>query len=393
MLTISPPAYALDVLKTLETAGHAAYLVGGCVRDSLMGRRPQDWDVCTDASPEKILSIFPDSKPTGLKHGTVTVGRAGGHVEVTTFRADGDYSDHRRPDSVRFTSDLNEDLSRRDFSVNAMALSAAGALIDPFGGQADLAARLIRCVGEPDARFEEDALRMFRALRFSAQLDFSLESKTETALTRKAGLAVFLAPERIRDELEKTLLSPRPAIALRTFQSGLMAGYASRPGAAVRAPSRRPPGDRLARWAWFCGLLEDGRAIDGTAAFLTALRLDRRTIRHVGTGVSLALAGLPEGIPGLKRLLAKYGADTVRCAAVSADTLSAGHRLRDLNAILDGGDCWSLSRLAVTGDDLLPLGYKGRALGAALGSLLERVIERPELNEKGRLLALLTELS
>ncbi|MCL2343574.1 MAG: CCA tRNA nucleotidyltransferase [Firmicutes bacterium] len=384
MSVISPPDYALKILKTLEDAGFAAYFVGGCVRDNLLGRRPRDWDTATSAPPEQILSIFPGSKPTGLKHGTVTVVTGGKHVEVTTFRAEGGYADHRRPDSVRFISDLTADLSRRDFTINAMALSRAGELIDPFGGQTDLKARLIRCVGEPEARFEEDALRMFRALRFSAQLGFTVEAKTAAAIKRKAHLAAFLAPERICGELEKVLLSPNPTVAAEPFSYGLMAHFTSAPGTPDAKQLRHLPNDRLLRWAGLCEALERGGLISDTAAFLAALRLDTYTVRTADTGVALALSGLPEDGANLKRLLSAYGTDAVRCAA--------GQRRAALSAVLDSGECWSLDCLAVKGGDLLALGYKGKALGDALGFLLERVIERPELNERETLLGMLHDL-
>ena len=171
----SIPAFARDILRTLEAAGSEAYCVGGCVRDTLLGRTPGDWDITTSARPEETLALFgADALPTGLRHGTVTVRRPDGSAEVTTFRRDGDYTDHRHPESVAFTDSLTEDLARRDFTVNAMALSLRGELRDPFHGREDLAAGRIRCVGEPARRFGEDALRILRGLRLAAQLGFSL---------------------------------------------------------------------------------------------------------------------------------------------------------------------------------------------------------------------------
>lgn len=210
MENITPPKYVRQVLRSLQARGYVAYLVGGCVRDMALGVRPHDWDICTSALPEQVMAVFPGARPTGLKHGTVTVRVNSRSVEVTTFRSEENYTDHRHPETVRFVGELTTDLSRRDFTVNAMALSPDGLLMDPFGGLADLERRCIRCVGSPELRFEEDALRMFRALRFSARLDFTIEESTLAAIEKKAHLASALAAERIRDEVEKTLLTLRP---------------------------------------------------------------------------------------------------------------------------------------------------------------------------------------
>ena len=186
------------VLERLEDAGFAAYAVGGCVRDTLLGRTPGDWDVTTAARPEQVLALFDGyAIPTGLKHGTVTVRTGEMHIEVTTFRADGTYTDHRRPDQVFFSDRLEEDLCRRDLTVNAMAMDLRGHITDLYGGREDLEAGILRCVGEPERRFEEDALRILRTLRFAAVLGFSVEPRTDAALRVKAPLLRCIAPERI----------------------------------------------------------------------------------------------------------------------------------------------------------------------------------------------------
>ena len=186
MPQINPPKYVRQILFGLQARSHQAYLVGGCVRDVLMGITPQDWDICTSALPEEVMSIFPGSEPTGIKHGTVTVKVGNRSAEVTTFRTDGSYRDHRRPESVTFVSELISDLSRRDFTMNAIALSADGMLSDPFDGVQAIRERTIRCVGDPMLRFNEDALRMFRALRFSARLGFTIEYETVAAISECA---------------------------------------------------------------------------------------------------------------------------------------------------------------------------------------------------------------
>ena len=275
MEKIAPPKYVMRILTTLRARGYPTYLVGGCVRDMLLGARPQDWDLCTGALPEQVLELFPGSVPTGLKHGTVTVRLGSGKAEVTTFRTEGGYADHRHPDSVAFVSDLRSDLSRRDFTMNAVALSGEGLLIDPFGGAEDIRARLVRCVGLPERRFEEDALRMFRALRFSARLGFAVEAGTWEALLHKAPLASELAPERIRDELEKTLLSQAPELVCRFFTTGLMAAFARPPQAGEESfrPLGKLPKKAGVRWAGLCALLLDQGCVDAAESAVLRTKL------------------------------------------------------------------------------------------------------------------------
>lgn len=394
MAAITPPKYAKEVLRELETAGYRAFLVGGCVRDMFLGRRPQDWDICTNALPEEVISVFPQSEPTGLRHGTVTVLQRRHRVEVTTFRADGEYRDHRRPETVQFISDLNGDLERRDFTMNAIAVTLSGTVIDPFDGRLDILARSIRCVGEPEKRFAEDALRMFRALRFSAKLDFELEEKTAAAIYPCSPLAGDLAPERVSGELEKILISGRPGIMSRVMRFGLLDRYMLRPRAAV--DTRRLavlPRNRQNRWAGLCAVLEKNRLIDSTALFLRQLRLDGSAIKNCASGVALAMRGMPEDKTGWKCLLAEHGVDVVSCAAAAADMLRPGGAVRTFNRVLKSGECFSLGRMAVTGDDLLVLGMKGVEVGSTLRELLHHVILHPEENDRDRLLSLAMEIS
>ncbi|MCC8122682.1 MAG: tRNA nucleotidyltransferase [Oscillospiraceae bacterium] len=239
---------------SLLDAGFAAYFVGGCVRDFLLGNPPQDYDITTCATPDEVLRLFPHAVPTGLRHGTVTVPTADGAVEVTTFRTDGAYSDSRRPDSVTFGHSLTEDLARRDFTINAMALDTDDAIIDPYQGQFDLAARRIRCVGSPALRFTEDALRMFRAVRFSAQLDFALEEATLRALSSCAPRAAGLAGERIYTEMTKTLCSQRPERAALLLTNGLLSHLQPDMTAPDLSALRPVPATPEARWPRFCTL-------------------------------------------------------------------------------------------------------------------------------------------
>lgn len=391
MPTVTPPGYVKQILVTLRSRGHLAYLVGGCVRDILLGVRPHDWDICTSALPEEVMGIFPGSLPTGVKHGTVTVRLRSRQVEVTTFRSDGSYSDHRHPEAVRFVGDLNTDLSRRDFTMNAIALPPDGLLCDPFGGVQDIRDGLIRCVGEPERRFEEDALRMLRALRFSARLGFTVEKSTMAAILEKAPLAAGLAAERVRDEVEKILLTPAPQTAVMLISCGLLDRYLlcrTSPEAGALRRLTRLPKKALYRWAALCTLLERGGAICSTREFLTALRLDSRTIRCCEDCVQLLSQPAPESRVAWKRMLNRYGVDTVSVTAACGDALFGGHSRNTLREILRSGECFSLRHLAVGGEELAALGLSGRALGEMLDFLLEYVMEYPENNRRELLLSL-----
>lgn len=246
------PAGAAECLEQLWTAGFAAHIVGGCVRDLLLGRAPGDVDVCTSARPEQVMALFPRAVPTGLRHGTVTVLTEAGGIEVTTFRREGDYADGRHPDAVAFDVGLVEDLSRRDFTINAMALARDGTVIDPFGGQGDLKRKLVRCVGPAGRRFSEDALRMFRGVRFCAQLGFQLEVETARAMKENAFRAEGISGERIKAEVEKTLLSPRPEQVGEMIELGLLSHLYPFPAQVDLSGLTALPAKPEERWRGFC---------------------------------------------------------------------------------------------------------------------------------------------
>ena len=390
MENIAPPKYVRQVLRGLQARGHVAYLVGGCVRDMALGVRPHDWDICTGALPEQVMEVFPGALPTGLKHGTVTVRINSRSVEVTTFRSEENYADHRHPETVRFVGELTTDLSRRDLTIHAMALSPDGLIMDPFGGLTDLEHRCIRCVGSPELRFEEDALRMFRALRFSARLDFTIEEATLAAIGKKAHLASALAAERIRDEVEKTLLTPRPETVGLMQHLGLLDGFLCARADALPELKllTKLPRKALDRWMALCVILRRRGLISSVEDFLTALRLDSRTIRCCTDGAALLEGRKPRGAPEWKRLLRRWGVDTVSCAARCRDALDGGSSSRELKSVLKSGECFSMKHLAVSGDDLTALGLKGRELGEMLNFLLDYVIEYPENNRRELLLSL-----
>lgn len=362
----APPKYVLNILCALDSAGHRAVLAGGCVRDSLLGRRPSDWDIASSASPEEVLALFPRCVPTGIKHGTVTVMSGGGSVEVTSFRAEGGYSDHRRPDSVSFGCPLEADLARRDLTVNAMAMDAAGEITDPFGGRDDLRRRLLRCVGEPERRFDEDALRMLRTVRFSAQLGFEIEPRTLEAIRALAHLASGLSAERVRDELLKTLRSPAPGLVWQLVDLGLL-GACLAPGDATAPREALDVLPIYARLAHFCRDLELGGYIMSTDRFLAALRFDGETLRRTASAVEV----LKSGSRDWKRLLRGHG---------EAAVLAAHPKNRALRAVLRSGECWELSSLAIGGRELAALGYSGPELGRELRRLLDHVIDCPADN-------------
>ena len=362
----APPKYVLNILCALDSAGHRAVLAGGCVRDSLLGRRPSDWDIASSASPEEVLALFPRCVPTGIKHGTVTVLSGGGSVEVTAFRAEGGYSDHRRPDSVSFGCPLEADLARRDLTVNAMAMDAAGEITDPFGGRDDLRRRLLRCVGEPERRFDEDALRMLRTVRFSAQLGFEIEPRTLEAIRALAHLASVLSAERVRDELLKTLRSPAPGLVWQLVDLGLL-GACLAPGDASAPREALDVLPIYARLAHFCRGLELGGYIMSTDRFLAALRFDGETLRRTASAVEV----LKSGSRDWKRLLRGHG---------EAAVLAAHPKNRALRAVLRSGECWELSSLAIGGRELAALGYSGPELGRELRRLLDHVIDYPADN-------------
>lgn len=357
-----------EILAALEGAGFTAYYVGGCVRDALLGRETHDWDVTTSARPEQVLALFDHCVPTGVQHGTVTVLLSDTQAEVTTLRRDGAYLDSRHPQQVLFVDDLCEDLLRRDFTINAMARDLRGRLFDVSGGQTDLKNGVIRCVGDPARRFSEDALRILRAWRFSAQLGFQIEDATRRAALAGADACARLSHERVRDEAEKTLLSPRPELLREMIEAGMLAACGL---------SHCPPLDGLAalpadasRWA---ALKLRVPELDPAA-----MRLPAKLCRLIERAAA-AYKSQPNAL-ALKKLVAQEG---WAVAEVCAELAGAQALLEDIRA---SGDCVTLRQLAVTGADLPQC--SGAAVGAVLHALLQHVLEHPEDNTRPRLLTL-----
>ena len=349
--------------------------MGGCVRDMLLSRVPGDWDVTTSALPEQVTDLFGHVIQTGVKHGTVTVILGNEHIEVTTFRGESGYSDGRHPDVVCFDATLEQDLARRDFTINAMALAPDGTVIDLFRGLTDLKGCILRCVGDPARRFEEDGLRMFRAVRFGAQLGFELTQDTIEAIRSCARGAERIAAERVRVELEKTLCSDRPGAAVQFFALGLMSRWAKGIPTSLGC-LHCLPAEPLLRWAGLCaGLLRNG-CIEDTAAFLESLRLDRRTTYACGAGEKLWRSGLPDNDTDWRKVLARYGTDGCRSAAA----MTGEGTLNRLDAVLAQNPCVRVEQLALSGGDLFDMGLRGEQIGRAQSVLLEHVLVHPEDN-------------
>lgn len=407
MTTIKLDPGAALLLDALHGAGHAAYAVGGCVRDSLLGLDPHDWDLCTSARPEQVMALFGEEKciPTGLQHGTVTVKQGGRLYETTTFRTEGAYSDGRHPDAVCFVPDVREDLARRDFTINAMAYSAEEGLIDPFGGRDDLAAHLVRAVGEPERRFEEDALRILRLYRFAARFGFAIDPATGAAARALGPHLDCVSAERIQEELLKLLAAPRPG------------SYLEPAVLAVVLPELEPE-KQPERFAELCRTID---RIEPTAenvpARLAALLWPlgeagaRKALRKLKCSNALtdevtALEREAPGTPGsemqltAKRLLGRYELPTIQrltalCSARHPEQTRAFAALRaEAERLTAENACCRVSQLAVNGRDLMAAGVRpGPGLRQVLNALLEAVITGQTPNEKDALLAAAAQFS
>lgn len=407
MTTIKLDPGAALLLDALHGAGHAAYAVGGCVRDSLLGLDPHDWDLCTSARPEQVMALFGEEKciPTGLQHGTVTVKQGGRLYETTTFRTEGAYSDGRHPDAVCFVPDVREDLARRDFTINAMAYSAEEGLIDPFGGRDDLAAHLVRAVGEPERRFEEDALRILRLYRFAARFGFAIDPATGAAARALGPHLDCVSAERIQEELLKLLAAPRPGSYLEPAVLAIILPELE--------PEKQPE-----RFAELCRTID---RIEPTAenvpARLAALLCPlgeagaRKALRKLKCSNALtdevtALEREAPGTPGsemqltAKRLLGRYELQTIQrltalCSARHPEQTGALAALRaEAERLTAENACCRVSQLAVNGRDLMAAGVRpGPGLRQVLNALLEAVITGQTPNEKDALLAAAAQFS
>ena len=428
------PQEVKQVLHTLNGAGYEAFVVGGCVRDILRGVMPHGWDITTSALPEETMALFPHfAIPTGLKHGTVTVLSGSYPCEVTTYRADGEYTDHRRPDGVTFTRSLREDLARRDFTVNAMAMDETGEVVDPFGGREDLRAHILRCVGEPAKRFSEDALRILRALRFAATLGFTIEEETKSAIFTLKDDLRFIAAERVREEVTKLLLGNHAEEILATFPAVLgvvipellpAVGFDQRNchhcldvwGHTARAVGKAAK-DSVIRWVMLLHDLgkPDTFTVDeqGVGHFyghadqseviahqvVQRLRFDKASAQRIVRLVRYHDRPFALTEKSMTRALRKLGVEDAfaLCAVKRADNLAQHPDYHDrqgviaeaesiIRTVLEKDACFSLKHLAVDGNDLLSLGLRGKAIGQMLEELLTAVMDGEISNEKAALL-------
>lgn len=412
-MRIEMPYEAEWIIKKIRDHGFEAFAVGGCVRDTLLGREPGDWDITTSARPEEVKAIFGKTVDTGLKHGTVTIIKNHKGYEVTTYRIDGEYRDGRHPDSVEFTASLSEDLKRRDFTINAMAYSHETGIVDEFGGMEDLEAGIVRCVGCAHDRFTEDALRILRAVRFAAQLGFVIEEKTYRAISDIAPNLKKVSKERIQVELTKLLVSGHPekiamveAAGISPYvtdgfsavfareetlvgERGAFPGLSGTPGSAGEPMFRclrELPAEKSMRWAGFLRHMPpaDVRKI------LKGLKLDNETIDNACAMAEAAQTPLAPEKAKIRRFLSRMTpVQFDGCLRLKA--LDGAEGIPEIRAlqeeILRDGDCISLKTLAVGGNDLMAAGVEpGKEVGEALKVLFSMVLEDPSMNEKETLL-------
>lgn len=443
------PGPVREIARTLSSHGHEAYVVGGCVRDLVLGRTPHDWDVATDAPPAAVMSVFPDVRPTGVKHGTVTVIMRGMPVEVTTYRVEGRYTDRRHPDVVRFVRRLEDDLGRRDLTINAIALHPGGRIIDPYRGVDDLKRRLVRAVGDPLARFDEDPLRMLRAIRLAAELVFDMDEKTYEAIKAKASLIRNVSAERIGEEVARALVSPKPGFAMELMRETgllkyvipeLLEGYGFPQNEhhaypvwehSLIALEEMPPVLHL-RWA---GLLHDvgkprtASIVDGERHFfnheyvgasmaeniLRRLRFDQKTVEKVTHLVRNHMALHYQNDmtdAAIRRLIRRVGLENMPDLITlrRADRIASGKKEGELSrgtellldriqAVLAEEAAFSLKDLAVDGHDVMAVAGigPGPTVGRILRALFDDVLENPHHNTREyllpRIVALKSELA
>ncbi len=441
-MVIQLPEKVKYIIDTLMEAGYEAYAVGGCIRDSILGRKPGDWDITTSARPMQVKQLFKKTIDTGIQHGTVTVMISGEGFEVTTYRIDGEYEDGRHPKEVRFTASLFEDLKRRDFTINAMAYNEKDGLVDAFFGRRDLEERVIRCVGNPKERFEEDALRMMRAIRFAAQLGFSIEEGTKDAIAELADNLSKVSAERIQVELVKLLVSNHPGEFMTAYETGLTRVFLPEFDAMIATPQnnkhhcynvgkhtieavKNSPPDKVIRLTMLlhdvakpvCKSIDEegiyhfyGHPAKGAQMakeILKRLKFDNDTIRKVCALIKSHDDMPPLEPKAIRRAIFRTGLEQYPAlfAVKRADALGKNQYQRAekmayiegyqklYEEILEKQQCLTLKDLAVTGKDLIEAGMKpGKELGETLEKLLEHVLEYPQDNQKEILINLIKKI-
>ncbi len=443
---IKLPETTAYIIERIEKNGFEAFAVGGCIRDSLLGRVPNDWDITTSAKPEDIMNIFENTVETGIEHGTVTVVIDKEPYEVTTYRIDGDYTDGRHPDSVEFTENIEEDLSRRDFTINAMAYNNSTGLVDVFGGREDLENRVIRCVGNPKKRFEEDALRMMRGIRFSAQLGFSIDKDTFKAIEEMADSISAVSIERINVEFTKTLMSDAKKIMIY-HETGILKNVLPELYTIEKENLRKDfsieksikmgidcadlcKKDLACRLAGFFVYINEAIGIENTKKILKKMRYDNKTISKTCELLKYSMRNISNNKEDLKYLLMKLDSvelleDLIDLKAAEVDTyLETQKKIFEdestkndeldkvglevleaftveslivlnnventLKEIVDNKECFRVKDLDINGKDLIAAGVKpGKEIGEMLNKILKEVIKNPDINKKEKLLEII----
>lgn len=410
-IKINLPKYVAFIIDKLYEKGYEAFAVGGCVRDAIMDRKPHDWDITTNALPDVVKATFNKTIDTGIKHGTVTVMIQRVGYEVTTYRIDGEYTDGRHPKEVIYTSNLSEDLKRRDFTINAMAYNYRSGIIDEFSGVSDIENKIIRCVGNPTDRFNEDALRMLRAIRFSAQLDFTIDEDTYHAIELLASNLSFISKERIQAELTKTITSAHPdriehICKLKLYpyiftESSLLSAGNMSVYEKVSDIMKYLPSNSYLRYA---GLLTYEKDVEKILRFL---KLDNKTIKIVSKLVYNKDLKLSADKINLRKVIVIIGKDIFydyyldyikalimagyENIEISMDEYEVIYKI--CREIYENNDCLSLSEMAVTGRDLKEFGLPdGKQIGDILNILFEKVIENPEINHREILMGMAEKL-
>ena len=400
------PEYIIPVLDELESAGYEAYLVGGCVRDRARGKEPNDYDVTTNAKPHEMQEVFKAYRviETGLKHGTLTVVSSGECIEVTTYRIDGEYADNRHPTSVSFTDDVTLDLSRRDFTVNAMAYSRKLGLCDPFGGMGDLSRKMIVCVGSPTERFSEDGLRILRALRFASVLEFTIDEETAIAIHDMKELLRGISKERIYTELRKLLCGGLASEIMGKYADVLsvcVEGVSPSAIAKASAVISYLESDPVLRLSYICRLSADAEGTDPAlhaAAVCRKLKTSAADVKRASLFASLMGQKLPEEKKDIKYLMGKLTAEDIRSYAAvrtvfTGNSVESAEFIRTYEEIASTDPCVKVSGLAIGGADVMKkTGVKGQAVGKALAWLLDGVICERFSNTKDDLMTALESL-
>lgn len=405
-LRMEMPEDVALIIDTLEKNRHEAFAVGGCVRDAIMGRVPHDWDITTSAKPEQVKALFRRTIDTGIQHGTVTVMLGKNGYEVTTYRIDGEYIDGRHPEEVIFTNNLIEDLKRRDFTINAMAYNNRAGVVDAFGGIDDLNNKIIRCVRIAHERFTEDALRILRALRFSAQLDFSISEDTCQAIGDLAHNLKKISKERIQTELDKLITSDHPD-RIGLIQAYELNKYIFENAEALTSSDtgiyrnltdvmNLLPKDHYLRWAAL--MLFEPQPLK----VLKALKFDNKTMDICDRLIEASRAELPLDKPGLRRMIVHFGKDLFdeylftflftlsKAGLYSLGTLSQLENMHKLyKEIINHKDCISMKDMNIKGADLMACGFEtGKKMGEILNMLFQQVLDNPSLNNYEALLSM-----